>query len=186
MAYEYNAESAQSILAQVAFYQATNYVTKGVQIDLTDEGSQSYFLEVYAFLHNALVDAEKRAVAAAPKASTSSGGQRSGGQRRSGGQDNVNSARKAFGGGLEILTDKSDIEGDHPQWLFDEAAARGVGKVFDNRSDEQRERNWPAYQQALDLPRNISREAKAAAYKKDYKDGGPYKFWEPRDDEESF
>jgi len=172
LAYEYNAESAQSIMAQTAFKGAIDLTIAYGDIETPDW--RSHFDETFSYLHDALRSAERIAVSEAkPTRAASSGG----GQRRSfSTRTAVDNLKNEFGGGEEqsSLRVVNEQYGPLPEWLLDAAADAGVTAVFDNRKTATG--NQPLFKEAVDVRDLNDEEKQRARY-------NAKAFWAPKEDE---
>jgi hypothetical protein len=122
-----------SILTQVAFKGAIEVFRDS---DLTDPEMQAAFASTFSFLTSALFDA---VAVAAPIATAA--------PQPAPAADPAALIHQAFPGTTEtnaIVTVKGQQHGPLPQWLIEQAAAKGVFEVWDNRNtaNAQNKRPW--------------------------------------------
>lgn len=123
----------KSIIAQVAFKAAAEHV-RG--LDLETETGASTFATVFALYANELFGVVNQLTGASAAVNGGGGGQPSAEYTQAAAENAVRDAfpgtatEPANGGGVTV---KGKQHGPLPQWLVDQAAAKGVTEVWDNR-----------------------------------------------------
>jgi hypothetical protein len=118
-----------SIMTQVAFKGA---VDLGKDVDLDSPDGQAWFVRVFTFLTDALVEGVKTQTGPEAQAAEVIKGHFPGTQTV---QQNPTSYEQPTNGGGWQVTIQGEVDGPVPPWLYTQAEEKRVAAVWDNRKD---------------------------------------------------